>query len=76
MSMAGHSDWFPAALRVLVVDDCRTSVYLLESMLKRCLYEVKKCCSGEAALSLLRENQDGYDIIISEIHLPVPDMDG
>nr|XP_043607126.1 two-component response regulator ARR1-like [Erigeron canadensis]XP_043607128.1 two-component response regulator ARR1-like [Erigeron canadensis] len=68
------SDQFPAGLRVLVVDDDRTCLMILEGMLKKCKYEVTKCQRAEVALSLLRENRNGYDVVISDVHMP--DMDG
>ncbi|XP_050215754.1 two-component response regulator ARR1-like isoform X3 [Mercurialis annua] len=67
-------DQFPAGLRVLVVDDDPTCLMILEKMLRTCLYEVTKCNRAEIALSLLRENKNGYDIVISDVHMP--DMDG
>ncbi|KAJ6688999.1 hypothetical protein OIU85_005422 [Salix viminalis] len=70
----GVSDQFPAGLRVLVVDDDPTCLVILEKMLRTCLYEVTKCNRAEIALSLLRENKNGYDIVISDVHMP--DMDG
>ncbi|KAL9670837.1 hypothetical protein QQ045_008396 [Rhodiola kirilowii] len=68
------SDMFPVGLRVLVVDDDPTCLVILERMLKSCLYEVTKCNRAEIALSLLRENKNGYDVVISDVHMP--DMDG
>ncbi|GAB4843059.1 arsenicals resistance [Ancistrocladus abbreviatus] len=65
---------FPAGLRVLVVDDDPTCLIILDKMLRKCEYEVTKCSRAEVALSLLRENKNGYDIVISEVHMP--DMDG
>ncbi|XP_022849310.1 two-component response regulator ARR2-like isoform X1 [Olea europaea var. sylvestris] len=70
----GVSDQFPAGLRVLVVDDDPTCLRILEKMLKNCLYEVTKCNRAELALNYLRENKNGYDIVISDVHMP--DMDG
>ncbi|GMP76437.1 hypothetical protein CsSME_00033111 [Camellia sinensis var. sinensis] len=71
---SGEPDPFPAGLRVLVVDDDPTCLMILEKMLLNCLYEVTKCNRAEMALSLLRENKNGYDIVISDVHMP--DMDG
>ncbi|XP_019180836.1 PREDICTED: two-component response regulator ARR2-like isoform X2 [Ipomoea nil] len=68
------SDKFPAGLRVLVVDDDPTCLRILEKMLRTCLYEVTKSNRAELALSLLRENKNGFDIVISDVHMP--DMDG
>ncbi|XP_015060321.1 two-component response regulator ARR2 [Solanum pennellii] len=68
------SDQFPVGLRVLVVDDDPTCLKILEKMLKNCHYEVTKCNRAEVALSYLRENKNGFDIVISDVHMP--DMDG
>lgn len=73
-SSDGVSDQFPAGLRVLVVDDDPTCLMILEKMLRNCLYEATKCNRAEVALSLLRENKNGFDIVISDVHMP--DMDG
>ncbi|KAA8548999.1 hypothetical protein F0562_000683 [Nyssa sinensis] len=70
----GVSDQFPVGLRVLLVDDDPTCLMILEKMLRNCLYEVTKCNRAEIALSLLRENRNGFDIVISDVHMP--DMDG
>lgn len=35
---------------------------------------VTKCNRAEIALTLLRENKNGFDIVISDVHMP--DMDG
>ncbi|KAE8706183.1 Two-component response regulator ARR1 [Hibiscus syriacus] len=67
-------DQFPAGLRVLVVDDDPTCLIILEKMLRNCSYEVTKCNRAETALSILRENKNGFDIVISDVHMP--DMDG
>ncbi|KAL6503358.1 hypothetical protein OROGR_025281 [Orobanche gracilis] len=73
-SYDGVSDQFPAGLRVLVVDDDPTCLRILEKMLKNCLYEVTKCTRAEVALKLLRDSKDGFDIVMSDVHMP--DMDG
>ncbi|KAL0743347.1 hypothetical protein Bca4012_084860 [Brassica carinata] len=67
-------EMFPSGLRVLVVDDDPTCLMILERMLRTCLYEVTKCNRAEMALSLLRNNKHGFDIVISDVHMP--DMDG
>ncbi|XP_008458388.1 two-component response regulator ARR2-like isoform X1 [Cucumis melo] len=68
------SDQFPAGLRVLVVDDDPTCLRILEKMLQNCCYAVTKCNRAEIALSMLRENKNGFDIVLSDVHMP--DMDG
>ncbi|XP_062108699.1 two-component response regulator ARR2-like isoform X2 [Humulus lupulus] len=73
-SGAGVSDQFPVGLRVLVVDDDPTCLMILEKMLRTCLYEVTKRNRAEHALNLLRENKNGFDVVISDVHMP--DMDG
>ncbi|KAL9240265.1 hypothetical protein vseg_014507 [Gypsophila vaccaria] len=67
-------DQFPAGLRVLVVDDDPTCLIILEKMLRTCRYLVTKTNRAEVALTLLRENRSGFDIVISDVHMP--DMDG
>ncbi|KAK9665788.1 hypothetical protein RND81_14G136400 [Saponaria officinalis] len=67
-------DKFPAGLRVLVVDDDPTCLIILEKMLRTCKYVVRKTNRAEIALTLLRENRNGFDIVLSDVHMP--DMDG
>ncbi|ONK61325.1 uncharacterized protein A4U43_C08F28700 [Asparagus officinalis] len=43
-------------------------------MLQRCRYRVTTCCQATVALSLLREKRCGFDVVISDVHMP--DMDG
>ncbi|XP_033509701.1 two-component response regulator ARR2 isoform X1 [Nicotiana tomentosiformis] len=64
---------FPT-LQLLVVDDDPTCLKILEKMLKKCHYEVTTCNRAEVALSLLRENKNGFHLVISDVHMP--DMDG
>ncbi|KAF8394620.1 hypothetical protein HHK36_020834 [Tetracentron sinense] len=72
---SGVSDQFPVvSIRVLVVDDDRTCLMILDKMLRICHYKVTKCQQAEVALSMLRENKGGFDIVISDIHMP--NMDG
>ncbi|XP_074339245.1 two-component response regulator ARR2-like isoform X2 [Apium graveolens] len=73
-SSHGSTQQFPAGLRVLVVDDDPTCLMILEKMLRTCHYEATKCNRAEIALSLLRENRNGFDIVLSDVHMP--DMDG
>lgn len=65
---------FPAGLRVLVVDDDVTCLKILEHMLQKCRYHVTTCSEALTALSLLRERKGGFDVVISDVHMP--DMDG
>ncbi|KAG6582191.1 Two-component response regulator ARR2 [Cucurbita argyrosperma subsp. argyrosperma] len=67
-------DQFPIGLRVLVVDDDPTCLMILEKMLRICRYDVTNCSRAEDALSLLRRYKNGFDIVLSDVHMP--DMDG
>ncbi|KAL3725537.1 hypothetical protein ACJRO7_030548 [Eucalyptus globulus] len=69
-----EDDRFPKGLRVLVVDDNVTCLRVLEKMLRDCSYRVTKCQQGEEALSLIRENRSGFDIVLTDVHMP--GMDG
>jgi len=68
------NDDFPIGMRVLVVDDDPICLLLLESLLRRCKYNVTSCGQAIAALNLLRENKDKFDLVISDVYMP--DMDG
>lgn len=70
----GVSDQFPVGLRVLVVDDDVTCLKILEQMLRRCSYHVTTCSQATAALNMLRERKGGFDVVLSDVHMP--DMDG
>ncbi|KAK1385593.1 Two-component response regulator [Heracleum sosnowskyi] len=70
----GVSDQFPVGLRVLVVDDDPTCLMILYKMLLSCRYNATQCNRADVALSLLRENKSGFDIVLSDVHMP--DMDG
>ncbi|KAL4311072.1 hypothetical protein GQ457_01G021510 [Hibiscus cannabinus] len=72
--MAVKTRQFPAGLHVLIVDDDINYLLILEKMLRDCLYEVTKCNRADIALSMLRENKNRFDIVITDVHMP--DMDG
>ncbi|KAG0555050.1 hypothetical protein M758_12G143700 [Ceratodon purpureus] len=67
-------DEFPAGMRVLVVDDDPICLMVLERMLHRCNYRVTTCGKATDALSLLREDINKFDLVISDVYMP--DMDG
>ncbi|XP_022750306.1 two-component response regulator ARR12-like [Durio zibethinus] len=67
-------DQFPIGMRVLAVDDDPTCLLLLETLLRRCQYNVTITSQAVTALKLLRENKNNFDLVISDVHMP--DMDG
>ncbi|XP_010275724.1 PREDICTED: two-component response regulator ORR24-like [Nelumbo nucifera] len=67
-------DQFPVGMRVLAVDDDPTCLRLLDTLLRRCQYNVTTTSQAITALKLLRENKNKFDLVISDVHMP--DMDG
>jgi len=55
-------------LKVLIADNDKQNLYLLEVMLKNEKYEVIGCRDGDEALKLLKRNK--IDLIISDILMP------
>lgn len=70
----GHWDRFPVGMRVLAVDDDRTCLKILESLLHQCHYHVTSTTQAISALEMLRENRNKFDLVISDVSMP--DMDG
>ncbi|KAK2659396.1 hypothetical protein Ddye_005929 [Dipteronia dyeriana] len=69
-----NGDQFPIGMRVLAVDDDATCLMYLETLLRRCQYNVTTTNQAVTALQLLREKKDQFDLVISDVHMP--DMDG
>ncbi|KAL6516889.1 Two-component response regulator Orr23 [Orobanche hederae] len=67
-------DNFPVGMRVLAVDEDPIRLKLIEGLLLKCQYSVSTTNQAIVALYKLRENQDRFDLVITEVHLP--DMDG
>ncbi|XP_054798277.1 two-component response regulator ARR12 [Prosopis cineraria] len=65
---------FPVGMRVLAVDDDPTCLLVLETLLRRCQYHVTTTNQAITALTMLRENKNKFDLVISDVHMP--DMDG
>lgn len=69
-----HYDKFPVGMRVLAVDDDPICLKLLETLLRKCQYQVTTANQAVIALEMLRENRDKFDLVISDVNMP--DMDG
>ncbi|XP_055800921.1 two-component response regulator ORR24-like [Solanum dulcamara] len=67
-------DNFPVGMRVLAVDDDPICLKLLDGLLRKCQYHVTTTSQARTALTMLRENKDRFDLVISDVHMP--DMDG
>ncbi|KAM6594733.1 hypothetical protein CsatA_002436 [Cannabis sativa] len=74
MTVDNPRDQFPIGMRVLAVDDDPLCLRLLETLLRRCQYHVTTSSEAVAALNMLRENRNNFDLVISEVQMP--DMDG
>ncbi|MBI2814187.1 MAG: response regulator [Opitutae bacterium] len=58
------------SLRVLYADDLRELRQLLEVVLGRDGHKVESVSDGNLALNLLRANPTGYDVVITDHHMP------
>ncbi|XP_041997059.1 two-component response regulator ARR12-like [Salvia splendens] len=65
---------FPAGMRVLAVDDDPTCLKLLETLLRKCGYNVTTASQARVAWEMISENNDRFDLVISDVYMP--DMDG
>ncbi|KAK7388344.1 hypothetical protein VNO78_23159 [Psophocarpus tetragonolobus] len=67
-------DHFPVGMRVLAVDDDQTCLTVLETLLRKCQYNVTTTTQSIEALEILRKNRNKFDLVISDVNMP--DMDG
>ena len=58
------------SLRVLYADDMKELRQLLEVVLGRDGHKVESVPDGNLALNLLRANPSGYDVVITDHHMP------
>ncbi|CAI9758918.1 unnamed protein product [Fraxinus pennsylvanica] len=65
---------FQTGLRVLAVDDNIVCLKLLVVGLQQCGYEVTAKTGALEALSILKENKDNFDIVVTDVIMP--DVDG
>ncbi|KAI9838064.1 MAG: hypothetical protein M1819_006219 [Sarea resinae] len=58
--------------RILLVDDNKINLRLLETFMKKRKYEaVDKAEDGQCAVEAVRRNSEGYDVIFMDISMPV-----
>jgi len=58
-------------IKVLIVDDNEDDLYFFEQVLKKMNFEVKKASNGKVALEIVA--QEKFDLIISDIFMPILD---
>ncbi|XP_042053117.1 two-component response regulator ARR12-like isoform X2 [Salvia splendens] len=63
-----------AEIRVLIVDSDPKCIEIFETLLRTRHYNVTTTNQASVALKMIRENKDGLDLVISDVHMP--DMDG
>ena len=66
------------SLRILVVDDSKMNVMVLTAQLKNLgMREIKSAFNGQEALELLRsKGTDGFDLVFSDMWMPILDGEG
>ncbi|XP_044336240.1 two-component response regulator ORR24-like [Triticum aestivum] len=67
-------DKFPEGLRILVVDDDRVCLTVLEALLHRCKYQPTTVMDAKTALRMLMAGKQQFDLVITDVRMP--DMDG
>ncbi|GJX70977.1 two-component response regulator ARR2-like protein [Tanacetum coccineum] len=65
----------PHGLKVLVVDNDPDSLLHLTEMLTSCEYQVTTCSLPAEALALIKDGNNKFDIVITEVHFS-PDING
>ncbi|CAD5170692.1 unnamed protein product [Musa acuminata subsp. burmannicoides] len=64
---------WPSGLRVMVVDNDSRYLGLMERLLLQCNYQVMTCAQVQEAISLVMDNRQSIDLIISDAFLPSDD---
>ena len=66
------------SLRILVVDDSKMNVMVLTAQLKNLgMREISSAVNGQEALELLRsKGTDGFDLVFSDMWMPILDGEG
>lgn len=68
-----EENFSPVGLHVLVVDDDSLYLSVLERKLRHCDYKVTACTRVSQAISLVMEHKDRFDIVMSDVYLPLED---
>ncbi|KAF7104537.1 hypothetical protein CFC21_105429 [Triticum aestivum] len=74
MMVNAAEDKFPEGLRVLVVDDDRVCLKVLEALLRRWKYQPTTVMDAKTALRMLMAGKQQFDLVITDVCMP--DMDG
>ena len=69
VTAAVTEDW-KAVGRVLLVEDQKEVRLMMAAMLKRIGFDVEDCESGLAALEVLREHPDYFNVVVSDQNMP------
>ncbi|CAO2832647.1 unnamed protein product [Amaranthus hypochondriacus] len=60
---------FPDGMRVLVVDDSPVCLKYIAALLLKCRYQVTEKKSSREALMLLKQNENKFDIVVTNVHM-------
>lgn len=72
-SMKQIENFSPKGLKVLVVDDDPLCLMVLERMLRQCDYNVTTCTRVSEAISMVMEQKDRFDLVMSDVYMPNED---
>ncbi|KAK4779982.1 hypothetical protein SAY87_016088 [Trapa incisa] len=59
------------SIRILVVDDYSVALFQVMDILKRWNHQVTGVTNPSEAISILGKNQGGFDLVVTDYHMPV-----
>lgn len=71
--MKQMENFSPRGMKILVVDDDPLCLMVLERMLRQCDYNVTTCSRVSEAISMVREQKDRFDLVMSDVYMPNED---